>query len=145
MFFINHFNILFFLSLMFHIVLSVFGPNFGLHFVNFIISFFSLFFFLHLFLQKFPHFPLLLSLSFSSGLVVGIFPGILVQNMSHHFLVLFSNYLFLILNNRVCKSTHNFLYFFFSVLFLQISLLFHFLQKSCVFLLQFYVIFFLFS
>lgn len=126
MFFINHSNIFSFLLFVFHIILSIFGPNISLHFINFLFLNFYDGFFIHLFVQKISHISFLLLDLLLSVFIVLHFSFILFHNMFHHFLVFFSDDLFLIFHNRVCKGGHNSFNFIFSVFLFQISLFFHF-------------------
>lgn len=126
MFFVNHSDVVGFLLLMFHEILPVFFPDMGLHFIDFLLLNLQLLFFFHLFVEEFSHFQFLKSDLFFFSFFFLVFSIVLFDDVSHHFLILFSDDLFLVFNDAIGEGGHDSLDFVFSVFFFEFSLFLHF-------------------
>ncbi len=134
---IDSFKILLLILFIFEEGIGILFPYFSLLFINLLlVNFFSMFIF-DLSCQVLPHLFLLLFSCSSSPLFLFFFFSQLVFNMLHHFFVLGSNLLFLVLDDWICEWGHDCFYFFFSFFFLFFSFSLELILKPCIFFLCF--------
>jgi len=123
--------------LVFEEILGVFFPDDGLFFVDFLLFCLFCSFFFDLSGKVLSHLLFLLLLLSGSSFFFLLFFFKLIFNVSEHFLILKSDLFLLILNDWVCKWSHDLLDFFLSFSLFLLSLSLKLILESGIFLLHF--------
>lgn len=136
MLFINSLQVVLLLLLIIEESLSVLLPDDGLLLINLFFLDLLLVLLIHLTSQVLSHLLFMLFSNFFASLLLLFLLFELIFDVTHHFLVLSSNLLFLVLDDRVSKRSHDCLDLLLPLFFLLLSFSFELILETSVLLLS---------